>query len=289
MRPVVDAMAGTVLEALVAMARERSTKVAVGMRPGVSPDDHAFLADVERFRTEGFGQPVVVAPPGVTVPDGLNVIEAEEPERELVRLLADGEVDAAVRGALDAATTLGHLKRVFSVQSLCRIALLRAANGQEFFLAPVGVDEGAAMVDRLELVRRYTELSALLGLEPKISVLADGRTQDRGRGRSLEESLNEAELITKLARERLGVNDARMTGIVIEEALEDGPRLVLAPSGPAGNLVFRSLVYLGAGTGLGAPACSLHRPFVDVSRGRTDVLNAMVFASAIKAGGWGRG
>lgn len=281
-------MGGPLWESVTAMARKRPAKVAVGMRPGVSPDDHAFLSDAERFRTEGFGWPVVVAPPGVTVPDELDVIEVEDPERELVRLLANGEVDAAVRGAMDAATTLGYLKRVFNVQSLCRIALLRAANGEEFFLAPVGVDEGAAMVNRLELVRRYTELAAVLGIEPKLSVLAEGRTQDRGRGRSLEESLHEAELITKLARERLGVTDARMTGIVIEEALEDGPRLVLAPSGPAGNLVFRSLVYLGAGTGLGAPACSLHRPFVDVSRGRTDVLNAMVFASALVAGGWGR-
>ncbi|MDP6626918.1 MAG: hypothetical protein QGG50_03375 [Methanopyri archaeon] len=282
-------MGATVWETVVAMVRERPSKVALGMRPGVSPDDDAFLAEAERFRTEGLGWPIVVVPPGVHVPEELDVIETKEPERELVRLLADGEVDAAVRGALDAATTLGHLKRVFNVPSLCRIALLRTANGQEFFLAPVGVVEGAAMVDRLELIRRYTKLAALLGLEPKISVLAEGRMEDRGRGRTVDESLKEAELITKLARDRLGVTDARMTGIVIEEALEDGPRLVLAPSGPAGNLVFRSLVYLGAGEGLGAPACSLRRPFVDVSRGRTDVLNAMVFASAMVAGGWDNG
>ncbi|MDP7080341.1 MAG: hypothetical protein QF415_10650 [Candidatus Undinarchaeales archaeon] len=282
-------MGATVWEAVVAMARERPSKVALGMRPGVSPDDDAFLADAERFRSEGFGCPIVVTLPGVQVPGELDVIEAKDPERELVRLLADGEVDAAVRGALDAATTLGHLKRAFNVPSLCRIALLRAANGQEFFLAPVGVVEGAAMVDRLELVRRFTELAALLGIEPKISVLAEGRMEDRGRGRTVEESLHEAELITKLARDRLGVTDVRMTGIVIEEALEDGPRLVLAPSGPTGNLVFRSLVYLGAGEALGAPACSLRRPFVDVSRGRTDVLNAMVFASAMVAGGWDNG
>jgi predicted methyltransferase MtxX (methanogen marker protein 4) len=78
---------------------------------------------------------------------------------------------------------------------------------------------------------------------------------------------------------------ALMTGAVHREILiEDAvgtSGMILAPDGIAGNLIFRTLVFLGGGSAYGAPVVNIDRIFVDTSRASPDYANALITASEL--------
>jgi putative methanogen marker protein 4 len=159
------------------------------------------------------------------------------------------------------------------VQRLERAALLETADGTLFFLAPVGVDEGWEIGEKIELARKAQALAVRLGLRAKIGVLSGGRSGDIGRHPAVDRSLADAELI------------ARMTGgshyeILIEDAVQDCG-VIIAPDGISGNLIFRTLVFLGSGRGHGAPVLNIGRTFVDTSRATPDYANAIRLADIL--------
>ena len=80
----------------------------------------------------------------------LDYVASKEPWKELVRLLAAGEIEGAVRGNLPAGRSMRALAEQFDVR-VRRLALLELS-GWAFLLGPVGIDEGESMADRLELL-----------------------------------------------------------------------------------------------------------------------------------------
>ncbi len=80
--------------------------------------------------------------------------ESETPESALVSDLMTGAIDAAVRGTLPANATLQALRAAAGVNHLERIALLETAGGKKFLFAPVGIDEGWTVADKLALIRK---------------------------------------------------------------------------------------------------------------------------------------
>jgi len=208
----------------------------------------------------------------------LEIIHSTEPSKKLVELLVKGEIEGAVRGTLSATKTLSELKRSLDVQKLYRIALLETANGRPFFLAPVGIDEGNSVEDKVELIKRGVELMKRLGIEAKVGILSGGRFEDRGRDKQVDKTLAEAELVTRKICE-LGI-DAKNYSILIEDAI-GGANFIVAPDGISGNLIFRTLVFLGGGHGYGAPVL-MDKVFVDTSRVKDDFAGAIMLASALK-------
>ncbi|MDO5844711.1 MAG: phosphotransacetylase, partial [Methanocorpusculum sp.] len=76
------------------------------------------------------------------------------------------------------------------------------------------------------------------------------------------------EIVDKTIRDAEEV--ARITGavhgeILIEDAVKDCG-VIIAPDGISGNLVFRTLTFLGNGIGHGAPVVNIEDIFVDSSR-----------------------
>jgi predicted methyltransferase MtxX (methanogen marker protein 4) len=85
-----------------------------------------------------------------TVPAGqVTIAEHNEPEEALIADLMAGTIDAAVRGTLPSNSTLNSLKRRTGADHLERIALLETVRGKKFLLAPVGVDEGWTVQEKL--------------------------------------------------------------------------------------------------------------------------------------------
>ncbi|NYT06788.1 MAG: methanogenesis marker protein Mmp4/MtxX [Methanomicrobiales archaeon] len=204
---------------------------------------------------------------------GLTLTVCEDPAQSLVADLMDGRIDAAVRGTLPANTTLSALKEASGVQRLERAALLETARGVKFFLAPVGVDEGWEIGERIELARKARAMAVRFGLPDRVGVLSGGRTGDIGRHPAVDRSLADAELI------------ARMTGgvhyqILIEDAVRECG-VIIAPDGISGNLIFRTLIFLGSGRGHGAPVLNIDRIFVDTSRATPDYGNAIRMADSL--------
>ncbi len=201
------------------------------------------------------------------------LFRSENPEEDLVLDLVEGRIHAAVRGTLPANATLHALKQACGVDHLSRIALLETAAGKRFLLAPVGVDEGWTIASKLELIEKGKEIARRFGLTERVAVLAGGRYGDAGRHPAVDRSLANAELVARLAQ-------AEPWEILIEDAIEECG-LIIAPDGISGNLIFRTLIFLGGGKGHGAPVVNIDKIFVDTSRASPDYRNALLLAASL--------
>jgi putative methanogen marker protein 4 len=184
-----------------------------------------------------------------------------------------GRIDAAVRGTLPANATLKALKSAEGVDHLERIALLETVRGKKFLLTPVGVDEGWTVAEKLEMVKKGRLIAKKFGLPEKTCILSGGRLGDVGRHPQVDASMAEAELVARLS-------DATHCEILIEDAIETCG-LIIAPDGISGNLVFRTLIFLGGGHGHGAPVVNISRIFVDTSRASPNYTNAILLAASL--------
>jgi putative methanogen marker protein 4 len=210
------------------------------------------------------------------VPSGhprVQLAESTTPEAALVADLMAGAIDVAVRGTLPANATLQALKGAAGVDHLERIALLETAGGKKFLFAPVGIDEGWTVADKIALIKKGREIARRIGLPEKVGVLSGGRFGDVGRHPRVDRSMADAELVAKLG-------DAVHYEILIEDAI-GSCGLIIAPDGISGNLIFRTLAFLGAGHGHGAPVVNIDRIFVDTSRAQPDYTNALLLAASL--------
>ncbi|MDV2481804.1 phosphotransacetylase [Methanoculleus sp. Wushi-C6] len=245
--------------------------VRVGL--GAASPDEKILATVRAVAGEV--DLIIFSCPGSigSFGDGVTVVEAGHPEEALIEALAEGRIDAAVRGTLAASSTLKALKRAESVDHLERIALLETAGGHLFLLAPVGVDEGWTVQEKVRFVERGREIARSFGLAGGVAVLSGGRLGDIGRHPVVDRTMADAELVARLT-------GAEHTEILIEEAA-GRYGMIVAPDGISGNLIFRTLTFLGAGVGHGAPVVNIDDIFVDTSRASPDYTNAIMLAKSL--------
>jgi len=215
---------------------------------------------------------------GNIVETGQEVVLTSEPEHKLVEMLVDGTIDAAVRGTISARKTLQELKRQTGADQLCRSALLSTSDARQFFLLPVGIDEGTTTSERAHLVMRTAKLLSALGVGPTVGVLSGGRSEDKGRTKAVDLTLASAEALTKQLH-NVGI-DATNYNVLIEDALKSS-NILVAPDGVTGNLIFRTLVFLGGGKGHGAPFFGSPYTFVDTSRSGAAFGDAITMAGAL--------
>ncbi len=261
-------MRGEFAEILREIARRERPRIGIGIREL----DRSTLDGLRR--SQEYARLVLVGPFEVDSSHGLEFIESEEPAEDLVDLLARGEIDGAVRGNVSAARAMNALERWMG-RKVKRMAFM-AASGWHFLLGPVGIAEGDSVADFLDIASGGSELLRRLGVEPAISILSGGRLEDMGRSPRVDKSLEQGELIAALAREK-GMN-AVHKGILIEECWGDD--LILAPDGISGNLIFRTLLFLGEGQSFGAPAL-IDEIFVDSSRSRSEFTGPIMLAAAL--------
>ncbi len=198
--------------------------------------------------------------------------------RELVTSLRDGKVDAAVRGALPSSAVMKELKQAFSLQGVMRVAVLEGQGGRPFLLAPVGIDEGSDVQSRLALARETMRYFEPMQWSLRIGVLSKGRAEDASRGEEIRRSLDEGEQIAAAITAEGG--SATHYSILVEDAVRESD-LVLAPDGVSGNLMFRTLHFVGGGRAYGAPVVNMGRVFVDTSRGKKDFADSVVLAAGL--------
>ena len=206
--------------------------------------------------------------------NGLNVlpfqiVDTKTPEEELISLLMSGDVDAAIRGTANAFESLSHLKRACHIDKIHRISILLTADGNPYFFAPVGIDEGTTIEDKIEFICLGTHLLKRLGVLPHVGLIS---TPD-------EIGQKEAAEIVRIITDekKLPIVDY---GLDLEEAFSHS-NYIIAPNGIAGNLIFRALTFLGGGDGLGAPILMDNHIFVDTSRSAGHYTKAIMVASAL--------
>jgi putative methanogen marker protein 4 len=242
---------------------------------GIAKDPEKVIASANRV--SGPFETICYCYPGAadkkTAQKNVQVLEHPHPEQALVDDLASGKIDAAVRGTLPSNSTLKALKKVMGVDHLERIALLETVHGKKFLLTPVGVDEGWTVAEKIELIKKGRIIAKKFGLPEKTGVLSGGRLGDIGRHPQVDASMAEAELVARLG-------DATHCEILIEDAVETCG-LIIAPDGISGNLVFRTLTFLGGGHAHGAPVVNISRIFVDSSRASPNYTNALLLAASL--------
>lgn len=242
---------------------------------GIEKDPEKVIASANR--TGGSFEVVCYCRPGVADAESagrdVRVLEHPHPEQALIDDLASGKIDAAVRGTLPSSATLRALKKAMGVDHLERIALLETVRGKKFLLTPVGVDEGWTVAEKCELIQKGRKIAKKFGLPEKTCILSGGRLGDIGRHPQVDASMAEAELVARLT-------GATHCEILIEDAIGTCG-LIIAPDGISGNLVFRTLTFLGGGHGHGAPVVNISRIFVDSSRASPDYTNALLLAASL--------
>lgn len=208
---------------------------------------------------------------------GLKAVAFSDP-RGLVSALRAGEIDCAVRGTMSSIKVLEELRHAFSLKQVMRTAILEDFRGKQFLLTPVGIDEGMDRGSRLELVERSIDYFSALGWIAKIGVLSKGRVEDWQRSSEVESSLRDGEWLVETLK---GQNrEAEHYSILIEDAVSRSD-LVLAPDGVSGNLIFRSMHFIGGGKAYGAPVVNISSVFVDTSRAKSDFSDSVLLAAGL--------
>ncbi len=187
-----------------------------------------------------------------------------ESEEELVELLIKGYYDAAIRGSLSASKIITKFREKYT-NRISRASFFDL-NGHKFFLAPVGIDEGDSLDQKLHIAEAGSEFLKCMGMKPKIAVLSGGRAQDAGRSKKIDASLAEGELLTSILSDKYYEVVVKHYYILIEAAVEDGANLIIPPDGISGNLIFRTLAFLGGGKSNGAVTFGINEIFIDTSR-----------------------
>ena len=198
-------------------------------------------------------------------------------EEEFTELILKEEADAFVRGSLGASIVMAEIKHKY--ENIYRAAFLEV-NEHKFFLAPVGIDEGDLLSQKIQIIELATEFLKKIGMNPKIAVLSGGRSQDVGRSRKIDESIAQGESLTRITRDKYSVKHYYIS---IENAIADHANFILAPDGISGNLIFRSLVFLDSGKSHGAITLGIRQILVDTSRSQNveGYVRALKFAKSL--------
>lgn len=247
-------------ERILFAAKSDSRRIGIGSLPGSKKVE----SSVKMARSMGHGVP-----------------EIFNDAFELALALKEGRIDAAVRGDLDSNASMSAVKKVFQLDHISRLVLLQPRNGNMFFLAPVGVDEGSTVKEKIELVHLAVNLLHRIGEEPLIGIMSGGRNSDLGRSPIIDRSINEAEqIVSTLQRE--GLNSENIQ-ILIEEAIQS-KNLIIAPDGISGNLIFRCLHLVDGGMSMGAPILNIDKVYIDTSRAKVSYQDSIALASTMVGG-----
>ena len=207
-------------------------------------------------------------------------------EDELIEAFKNPEVHATLRGSLKASKIIKSIKELKPDCKINRTTYINTSDDEgfskdyEFLLAPVGIDEGKNIEEKVELAIQAANFLQYLGKMPKIAILAEGRKDDLGRSERIDESLLSSQKLTYVLIETFKELDNFDNGskdisknysiknyyILLEQAIEDGYNIILANDGIFGNIMFRTLVLLDKWPSYGAVTLGIDEIFIDTSR-----------------------
>lgn len=228
----------------------------------------------------------------------VDIVNSEE---ELIEAYNNPEVDAVVRGSLKSSKIMKYLRQLDKDSKIHRATYINTdgsgfilnipASGSkrgyissnenfEFLLSPVGIDEGNTLEERLELAIQASKFIQSSGMEVKIAILAEGRKDDVGRSKRIDNSLKDSEKLTELLLEEFENNpnfdndsddvskhfSVKNYYILLEQAIKDKNNIIISPDGISGNIIFRTLVLLNSWPSCGAVTLGINKIFIDTSR-----------------------
>lgn len=203
-----------------------------------------------------------------------------DPEKLIDDLVTD-RIDAAVRGDMSSSILLPILKKKMGVSELERITVLELINGKFIITAPVGIDEGWTIEQKYSLAVNSVKLMKKIGMSTRIAVMSGGRKDDIGRHPVVDRTINDAlKLVDMLNNDGY---DAYNAEILIEDAVNNAD-LIITPDGISGNLIFRTMHFIGGVQALGAPIVNINKVFIDTSRAKNSYKDSIALAIRLTEG-----
>lgn len=244
-------------EMILSLARNPDVRIGIGSRKGSQKVEES----IRESRELGYAHAILYEDPG-----------------EMITDLSAGVIEAAVRGDMDSHEVVNAIKEVFGIKRLMRAAALEPLSGALFFLAPVGIDEGWELEEKIQFIKLGREFLENFGIKPRFGVLSGGRLSDIGRHEVVDRTIRQAEEVVKWGK-HAGL-DIEHDEILIERAASRR-NFILAPDGVTGNLIFRTLHFIGRGRALGAPVLNINKIFIDTSRAKESYVDSIAFAAAL--------
>ncbi|MFX1449402.1 MAG: methanogenesis marker protein Mmp4/MtxX [Promethearchaeota archaeon] len=270
-----------ITDKLISIAKQAQSRIAIGV--GENPEYIKRTVKVAEEATKEKLANVVLIGHRTPKSCTLDFIETDSPEKTIITLLYQNKVGGIVRGSLSSSKFLSNLKNIFEKDVFYRLALLETAVLKHTFLfCPVGIDECKNVDEKIYFIKEGSSLLKKLEIEPKIAVLSGGREEDIKRGSRIANTIDEANKVVERAS-KLGIHNIKNYNILIEDAIKDKANLIIGPEGISGNLIYRTLVHLGAGKSHGAVYLGLDKPVIDTSRvgPEFEYFSAIAFASTM--------
>ncbi len=262
-----------ITDIIIGRARLSHARIAIGAETGY---EKKVIESAEKAQELGYARVVIVS--RETLNTHIENVVSENPETKIVTMLKSGDVAGIVRGSFDVNPVMAAMKDQFRVKKLLRLGILKVPDAPAFFFAPVGIDDGWNVTEKVRIGIYGAKLMRKLGIEENIAVLGGGRQDDIGRSAITDKSIHSA----RKAADALTGKGYRATCMYI--LLEDAVKkynFIIAPDGISGNLVYRSLCLVGGGSGMGGPAVGVDFVYVDTSRAGRTYHNAICCASAL--------
>lgn len=242
-----------------------------------------YKSNLYLFGTENKINELLESSHQTNIKSKVKFIECQDPEKSILEFLEKSEIDSIVRGSLNSNIFLKHLIINLNIKTHNRLALLETINGHQFFFGPVGIDECNNFNKKIAFLEAAFKELDRIHIVPKTSILSGGRIGDIGRDAKVDQTIQDAEKIVKLMKEKYKDLNISHDEILIEKAVENKANLIVAPNGISGNLIYRTLVHLGGGKAYGAIYMGLKKPIIDTSRvgNFSEIYGALILALAL--------
>jgi predicted methyltransferase MtxX (methanogen marker protein 4) len=207
-------------------------------------------------------------------------VPAEHPEEAMAQALADGAVDALVRGQADAITLRGSLAAHLNCDpgQIRDLALLRDSMGRTLALCPVSHRQGWTVAEKEVLVRDAVALLGRLRLPIKVGVTSGSRPDALGLNPTLDRTFQDAETLVAMLREEIPIAHYF---IDLDKAADDGCTILVTVNGMVGNQILRALGFLGGVKVYGGIIAGIDRIIVESFRSSTGFSDYLEFAAAL--------
>ncbi|MEN6466339.1 MAG: methanogenesis marker protein Mmp4/MtxX [Syntrophaceae bacterium] len=262
-----------IIDTIIERAKTSRARIAIGAARGY---ETKVVECAEKAAELGYAEVVIVSPKPLKT--DVETVVSPRPEAKIVELLRKGKVEGIVRGSLDVNPVMAALRKQLGIKKLLRLALLKTPAGNPFLFAPVGIDDGWTLSEKVRLGVLGAELMRSFGERENIAVLGGGREDDAGRSKVTDKSIAMAGKATASLQKKGYRADCAY--ILIEDAVRRC-NFILAPDGICGNLIYRTLCLIGGGSGMGGPAVGCDFVYVDTSRAGARYENAICTASAL--------
>ena len=242
-----------------------------------------YKSDVYLFGKKDFLNKVLEQTAEANFKSRVKFIECRDPGDSIFEYFGNKTIHSIIRGSLSSNRFLKNVKIYLNSEKVNRLALLETINGHQFFYGPIGIDECNNLENKLTFLESAIKELNKLDIIPKISILSGGRIGDIGRDAIVDQTIQEAEKIVDLVKNRYPDIIISHDEILIEKAIEKKSNLIIAPNGISGNLIYRTLVHLGGGKAYGAIYMGLEGKIIDTSRvgNFSEIYGALILAVAL--------